>query len=101
LEIKELKIQIKRFLGSQRAYWHGNSLRVALPPDLVENLGMTRRQGKYLKYLGDKKIFLFFETDKGILIKVVDKEVDRKLKEVFGFIDVSKLSDEDLKVIFG
>lgn len=101
LEVKELKVQIKRFLGSGQTYWHGNSPRVVLPPELVELLGMKRGQGKYVTKKGDRRIFLFFETNKGILVKVVDKEVDKKLKEVFGFIDASKLSDEDLKLIFG
>ena len=94
---KELKVCVKSFLGSERAYWHGNSLRIAIPIELVEKLGLTRDK---FSLDTEKKRFLFFETDKGILIKVVDKEVEKKLVDVLGFINFSKLSDEDLKLIF-
>jgi hypothetical protein len=100
-EVKELKVQVKSYLGSERAYWHGNSLRVALPIDLVEKLGLTRRRDKLFLDAGEKKIFLFFETDKGILLKIVDEETEKRLKDVLGFMDLSKLSDDDLKAIFG
>jgi hypothetical protein len=99
--VKELRVEIKSYLGSERAYWHGNSLRVAFPVDLVEKLGLTRRKGKLFLDAGEKRKFLFFETDKGILLKVVDESTERKLKDALGFMDISHLSDEDLKRVFG
>lgn len=95
---KEVKVQVKSFLGSQRAYWHGNSLRVALPIALTQKLDLSR--GKVLSRRNLPK-FLFFETDKGILVRLVDQETEEKLKNLLGFIDFSQLSDEDLKLIFG
>ena len=99
--IKELNVKVRSFLGSERAYWHGNSLRVPLPIELVEKLNLTRRTGKLFLDSGGKKKFLFFETDKGILLRIVDEEAEKKLREMLGFVDLSKLSDEDLKIVFG
>jgi hypothetical protein len=98
---KELRVEVKCFLGSERAYWHGNSLRVGFPIELVEKLNLTRRKGKLFMDSGEKRRFLFFETDKGILLKIVDEATERKLKDTLGLMDISKLSDEDLKLIFG
>jgi len=98
---KELKVEVKSFLGSERAYWHGNSLRVGFPVELVEKLNLTRRKGKLFLDSGEKKKFLFFETNKGILLKVIDEATERKLTDILGFMNISKLSDKDLKLIFG
>jgi len=97
-DVKELKIQIQSYLGSERAYWQGNSLRVTLPAGLLEKLGVSRVRSFLAR---DRPRFLFFETDKGLLLKVVDEETEKKLKDVIGFIDLSKLTDNDLKLIFG
>lgn len=93
-------MEIKSFLGSERAYWHGNSLRVALPAELAEKLNLTRGKAKLFANSGQKKRFLFFETDKGILLKVVDPAVETKLKDVLQFADFANISDDDLKSIF-
>lgn len=98
---KKLEIQIKSFLGSERAYWHGNSLRVPLPIELIEKLNITRRKGRIFKDPGEKMRFLFFETDKGILLKVVDEETEKRLKDILQFVDPSSLTDNDLKLLFG
>jgi hypothetical protein len=95
------QVEIKSYLGSERTYWHGNSVRVGLPIDMVERLEIKRGTGKFIHASGEKKRFLFFETDKGYLLKVVDKETEEKLKGVLQFADFSKISDKDLKLIFG
>lgn len=95
------QVEIQSYLGSERTYWHGNSVRVGLPIDMVEKLKIERGKGKFIHGSGEKKRFLFFETDKGFLLKVVDQETEEKLKGVLKFADFSKISDEDLKLIFG
>jgi hypothetical protein len=99
-DVKELKLKITSFLGSERAYWQGNSLRVALPVELTEKLNLTRGKSKLFSNSGEKRKFLFFETDKGILLKVVDPAVETKLKDVLQFADFANISDDDLKSIF-
>jgi len=98
--VKEVKVQIKSFLGSGSAYWHGKSLRIVLPRELVNKLNLMRTRTNILFDLQNMK-FLFFETDKGILLKIVDKETEEKLKNVIQFASLSELSEEDLKTIFG
>jgi len=99
-ESKEYKIKGNKFLGSSRNYWHGNSTRIALPADAVEELNLKRGTGKIFKGKGEVKQFLVFDTDKGILFKPIDNQTEKKLKDVFQFNNISKLSEEDLKVLF-
>jgi len=96
--VKELKVQVKSFLGSERVYWQGNSLRVALPIALIEKLGLVRSK---VLFRGNLPKFLFFETDKGVLVRLVDKATEEKIKSIVGFMDVSELSDEDFMLVFG
>jgi len=81
-DAKTFEVQLIRYLGSERSYWHGNSCRVALPISLVEKLNIRRAKGKLFHDSGEKREFLFFETDKGILLKMVDEKTDEKLKEI-------------------
>jgi hypothetical protein len=94
---KELKIRIKKFLGSSNTYWQGNSSRIALPIDLVDILNLKRRSGGIFKENGESQRFLFFETDKGILLKIIDKDMEEKMK---GVISLTALSEDDLKKLF-
>jgi hypothetical protein len=79
---KKFEVQYKSYLGSERTYWHGNSCRVALPSAMVEKLNIRRGKGKLLLDAGERKELLFFETDKGILLKMVDEKTGKKLKDI-------------------
>lgn len=91
-EILEIKVQIKGFLGSERAYKRGGSMAVSLPIELIEKYN--------LRSLFEKRKFLFFETNKGFLVKPIDQKVEKKLANTLKFVDISKLTDEDLKALF-
>lgn len=91
--VPEITIRIKGFLGSERAYRRGGSMAISLPIELIERYNLRSLLGK--------RKFLFFETDKGILVKPLDKDTEKKLGSVLKFVDVSKLTDDDLKSLFG
>jgi len=98
---RELKIHIESFLGSSKIYWQGNSPRIAFPSDAAEKLDLKRRKGLLFDEEGATEKFLFFYTDAGILIKPIDKKTEKYLTEILGFTDISKISDDDLKFLFG
>jgi len=98
---KELRIEIRRFLGSAKTFWQGNALRLGIPSEVAEQLDLKRGTGALFKPAGNTEKFLFFDTNLGILLKPIDKETDEKLKNILGFSDISGLTDEDLKVLFG
>ena len=91
--IPEITVRIKGFLGSERAYKRGGSMAVSLPIELIEKYN--------LRNLFASRKLLFFDTDKGFLVKPIDKKTEKKLASVLKFVDISKLTDDDLKVLFG
>jgi len=99
---KRIEVELKEYLGTAKAYWQGNSLRIALPNEIVDKYGIVRKGKSIFGGFEEKeKKFLFFDTDKGIMIKVLDKEAEKKLLGVFGALDLTQLKDEDFKILFG
>lgn len=60
-------------------------MRLPLPIELVEKLQLRRGAARFLKASEANKRFLFYETDRGILIRPVDQEMEEKLGNLVGF----------------
>jgi hypothetical protein len=81
-ENRKIEIEIKGYLGSQTTHWQGGAVGIFLPVGVAEKLGLKKVKGAFITDSGKKKQLLFYETDKGILIKVVDDKTDKRLREI-------------------
>lgn len=94
-----IKMEIVSYLGTSRIIWQGNSCRIPIPPEMADKFNLLRGKGKYSAGRNYSPMFLFFNTDKGVLMKIVDKETEDKLKGMFAFIDFDNLNEEEIKAI--
>jgi hypothetical protein len=68
-EGRELKAKIVRILGAASPYSQGGSLRITLPKQIARVYGLQKWSAGEL----EKKVFVFIETDQGILLMPLEK----------------------------
>jgi hypothetical protein len=92
---QEVKLKIKGILGVSSPFYQGGSIRLTVPKRAVTKLKMQDKIGKEFYSM------IFMETDKGMLVLPLDKVVrPDNIRDALKFIDLSGLSDEDLRVLF-
>lgn len=98
---RKIEVEITDYLGTEKAYWHGNSLRIALPNDVVDAYKIFRERGNIdMNSSSEVKRakFAFYQTDKGILVCFLDDVMKQKFKDALSFS--GDISDEDLQFLF-
>lgn len=92
---QEVKIKIKGVLGVSSPFYQGGSVRLTIPKRAVTKLNMQNKIGKEFYSM------IFIETDKGMLVLPLEKVVrPDNIRDALKFIDLSGLSDKDLRVLF-
>jgi hypothetical protein len=64
-----LKVRVEWILGAGAPYSQGGSLRITLPRQIAQVYGLQKWSAKEL----EKKVFVFIETDHGILLMPLEK----------------------------
>ena len=91
----EVKISIGGILGIASPFYQGGSLRLTIPKRVVTKYRLEEKVGKEFFSL------IFIEADKGIFMIPLDKVVrPDNIREALKFVDLSSLTDEDLKALF-
>lgn len=97
---KKREIELIDFLGTGKTYWHGNSLRAALPDEIVDIFKIVRERGFAEK--GDQEVkrakFAFYLTNKGILMSYIDDDMNKKFRDALSF--TGEISDKDIRFLF-
>jgi hypothetical protein len=108
---QEIKVKYKRTLGVQQPFWQGGSFRISFPKlalrvNLRQMAGpqynVTLREVIPEKKEGGREFFgfVFLETDKGFLLVPFAGPLNPiTLRQKLSFIDLSKISDEELKLL--
>lgn len=91
----KIEVKIKGTLGVAKPFRQGSSWKMTIPKGVVKEHNLELKTKKeYFSYI-------FVDTDKGLLLLPLDKVVNPKnLRDALKFVDVSHLSDEDLKFLF-
>lgn len=96
-ELGKIEIEIKEMIGVAKPFPQGGVWRLTVPKKVVRkyDLEFYRKKGKFFA-------FIFLDTDKGLLLLPLPKVVNlENLREaLMGFIDLSYISDEDLRISF-
>ncbi len=71
---EEITLKMRRVLGAASPYSQGGSLRITLPRQVAQMYGLEKWSFKEL----EKKVFVFVETDKGILVVPLEKVLELK-----------------------
>lgn len=90
-----VELKIKGPLGVAKPFQQGGVWRLTIPKRVVEKYGLKNK-------MKDEGFFtyIFLETDKGLFLLPLDKVVNPKnLRNALSFIDTSKLSDDDLRLL--
>jgi hypothetical protein len=91
---QEVKLRVRGILGVTQPFWQGGSLRLTIPKRAVKKYALEEKIGR--EYFA----LIFFETDKGMLLLPFDKAVNPvNVRNSLQFIDLSKISDEELEVL--
>jgi len=91
-----IQVKIKAILGDAKPFPQGGSWRLTIPKKVVKEhkLENKMKRKEYFSYI-------FLDTDKGLLLVPLDKVVNPKtVRDALKFVDISYLSDEDLKILF-
>ena len=92
---KEVCANILSILGVTTPFVQGGSIRMTLPKRMVKKYDIERKKSK--EYYG----FIFVDTDKGVLLVPLDKAVNPdNIKNALSFIDLSRLTKEDIEILF-
>ncbi len=70
----EITAKVRGILGAASPYMQGGSLRITLPRQIARVYGLDRWSLKEL----DRKVFVFLETDQGILLVPLEKAMEQK-----------------------
>ncbi|MGQ9469215.1 MAG: hypothetical protein ACUVTD_05245 [Nitrososphaerales archaeon] len=91
---QEIKVRVKKVLGVAQPFWQGSSLRLTIPRRVTDEYKLKWKVGK------EFFAFIFFETDRGILLLPFDKVPNPpNVRDALQFIDLSKISDEELEAL--
>jgi hypothetical protein len=71
---EEITLKVRRMLGAASPYVQGGSLRITLPRQISSVYGLDKRSLREL----ERKVFVFFETDKGILLMPLERVVEQE-----------------------
>jgi len=95
-DMGKVTLNVQGVLGVASPFPQGGVWRLTVPKEAVKkhNLNAKTDKGKFFAYV-------FVDTDKGLLLVPLDKMVNPEtLRGALEFIDISHLSDEDLKLLF-
>jgi len=84
---KRLEIEVERPVGVKSPFWSGGSFRIVLPGWMARKYGKVKRHQPITEEGGlDEVSFLFYPTDKGILMVPLDVAArDPDLRDTLGF----------------
>ena len=85
---KEVKIRVRKLLGSQTPFYMGGSLRIILPKSYV------REHTKKAKL--DEQAYVFLETDKGLLMTPLEEFIENKELRGETFASMKGMTTESL-----
>jgi len=92
---QEIKLKMKGILGVSSPFYQGGSIRLTIPKRAAARFNMQDKIGKEFYSM------IFLETDKGMLILPLEKVVKPdNIRDALKFVDLSGLSDEDLRMLF-
>ncbi|MEM2914611.1 MAG: hypothetical protein QXH91_04340 [Candidatus Bathyarchaeia archaeon] len=91
----KIEVKIKGPLGVAKPFRQGGTWRITIPKRAVKEHDLeVKTKKEYFSYI-------FVDTDKGLLLLPLDKVVNPKnLRDALKFVDISHLSEEDLKILF-
>jgi|GEM_PF-6194208 len=94
-EFGKIEVKIKGIVGVAKPFRQGGVWRLTIPKRAAKKHDLEHKTRKeFFSYI-------FLETDKGLLLLPLEKVVNPKnLRDALSFIDISHLSDEDLKLLF-
>jgi hypothetical protein len=108
---QEIRLKYKRTLGVQQPFWQGGSIRITFPK-LAQRVNIRQMAGPQydlpLKEVVPEKRegareyfgFVFLETDRGFLLVPFTGPLNPiTLRQKLSFIDLSRISDEELKLL--
>ncbi len=90
-----VKIKVNGILGMASPFYQGGSLRLTLPKQVVKKYKLSEKIGKGFFSL------IFLEAENGIFVLPLEKVVrPDNIRDALKFIDLSKITDEDLQLLF-
>jgi hypothetical protein len=92
---QEARFRVKNILGVAQPFWQGGALRLTIPKRVRQRYALDEKVGREFFAL------VFLETDRGILLLPLEKVPLNPInvRSALQFIDLSKISDEELEVL--
>ena len=92
----KIQIRIKKPIGIAKPFQQDGSWRLTIPKTAVKEHDLEEKTERQKSFS-----YIFLDTNKGLLLVPLDKAANSKnLRDALNFVDISYLSDEDLKMLF-